>query len=119
MTHMISVTYGYAPLEFEVITAGTYIIEAGTTTSGTPGTCTLVVTSHQLAQIRQPHNNASTFSRLRLVPSPRLATTAARRLHHLLQVILPVSHMASLAKAVPKAGYGTSAIKYVLPTMGR
>ena len=42
MTHMISVT---ARLEFEVITAGTYVIEAGTTTSGTPGTCTLVVTS--------------------------------------------------------------------------
>ena len=30
-----------------------------------------------------------------------------------------VSHMASLAKAVPEAGYGTSAIEYVLPTMGR
>jgi hypothetical protein len=38
MTHMISVTYGYARQEFEVIAAGTYIIEAGTTTSGTPGT---------------------------------------------------------------------------------
>ena len=40
MTHMISVTYGYARLEFEVIAGGTYIIEAGRATSGTPGTCT-------------------------------------------------------------------------------
>ena len=39
--------------------------------------------------------------------------------HRLLQVIHPLSHMASLAKAVLKAGYGTSAIEYVLPTMGR
>ena len=45
MTHMISVPYGYARQEFQVITAGTYIIEARTTTSSTPGTCTLVVTS--------------------------------------------------------------------------
>ena len=39
--------------------------------------------------------------------------------HHLLQVIHPVSHMTSLAKAAPKADYGTSDIEYVLPTMGR
>ena len=39
--------------------------------------------------------------------------------HRLLQVIRPVSHMTYPAKAVPKAGYGTSAIEYVLPTMGR
>ena len=41
------------------------------------------------------------------------------QVHHLLQVGHPVSHGTSPAKAVPKAGYGTSAIEYVLPTMGR
>ena len=43
----------------------------------------------------------------------------ANHVHHLLQAIHPVSLMTSLAKAVLKACYGTSAIEYVLPTMGR
>ena len=44
---------------------------------------------------------------------------ATNQVHHLLQVMCTASHMTSLAKAVPQAGYGTSAIEYVLPTMGR
>ena len=44
---------------------------------------------------------------------------AANHVHRLLQVNHPISHMTSLAKAVPTAVYGTSAIEYALPTMGR
>ena len=44
---------------------------------------------------------------------------AANHVHRLLQVIYPVSLITSLTKAVPKADYGTFAIEYVLPTMGR
>ena len=44
---------------------------------------------------------------------------ATNQVHHLPQVIHSVSHMTSPAKAVPKEGYGTSAIEYVVPTMGR
>ena len=56
-----------------------------------------------------------------LYPSPgeTILAAVANHVHHLLQVIHPASNMISLARAVPKAGYGTSAIEYVLPTMGR
>ena len=56
---------------------------------------------------------------LHLFPGETIPDGVADHVHHLLQVIHPVSLMTSLAKAVPKAGYGTSAIEYVLPTMGR
>ena len=56
---------------------------------------------------------------LDLLPGETVLDGVVNHVHHLLQVIHPVSHMTSLAKAVPKAGYGTSAIEYVLPRMGR
>ena len=56
---------------------------------------------------------------LDLFPGETVLAEVTNRVHHLLQVIHPVSLMTSPAQAVPQAGYGTSAIEYVLPTMGR
>ena len=165
MAHMPSVAYGYARLEFEVIAAGTYIIEAGRNASGTPGTCTLVVTSNNCRRSssptprRQRHNcgrrlhhqrplvlaprdmdGTAVYARaagvwylakafhmrqrrgahlLDLLTSGTVLNEVANHVRHLLHAIHPASHMTSLAKSVPKAGYGTSDIEYVLPTIGR
>ena len=56
---------------------------------------------------------------LDLFTSETVLAQAANHVHRPLQVIHPASYMTSPAKAVPKAAYGTSAIEYVLPTMGR
>ena len=52
-------------------------------------------------------------------PGETILAAVANHVHHLLQIIHPVSHMTSPVKAVSTAGYGTSVIEYVLPTMGR
>ena len=81
--------------------------------------CLRVAGVRYLAKTCQMRQRRGEHLLLHLFTGETVLAGVVNHVHRPLQVIHPVSHMTSPAKAVPTAGYGTSAIEYVLPTMGR